>query len=507
MKVLTKSVLAVAAFVGLSAAPACQPAFPGVENSQQLRVTITGGDVGAPDRRLPIAFAMSAPTTFTVRIEAIDANGDVDTSFNGYVRASAEPGAVFALSGPHTDGRNALLSHGVADGIQIGVVEAYGDARLVIEDVGYVPVDPLANPPPECANGIDDNHNGKIDYPTDPGCYAANDNTEDGGTYATAVSDSIYFEYPRIADVRGVAIGGSTTPFENQQVEIDTAWVAPNHGGGVVVTGLGASGFFATDLSDFRPATAPDSSSFTSVYAYTYTAPPIMLPCDRLITFGGTASEFFGFTEMNYPTWSLEEWDPTVRPCLVPDPVVYDASQVEDTSALIRQEAALVRVGRDDKAKTTIHVSLDFGAGLVNQTNYAATPEASDCDYNGDGKIDYTAGNPEDLCSTACTANPECTEYSGYLAESQFRIVVVTNGGKGSIYADATADATFNPPDYRGKEMGAFTGNLVYFSGGSTFTITARCSDDIVTDPNKPALPSSKACVVARNAAELTNAN
>jgi hypothetical protein len=45
-----------------------------------------------------------------------------------------------------------------------------------------------------------------------------------------------------------------------------------------------------------------------------------MRACDRLRTFGGTTADFHGFTEVNYPTWQLEEWDPTQRPCLIPEP-------------------------------------------------------------------------------------------------------------------------------------------------------------------------------------------
>jgi hypothetical protein len=526
---MTRSLLVLAAFVGLAAAPACQPAFPGIESSQQLSVTITSGATGSPEGRLLISF--STPAVFTVDIQALDANGVVDKSFNGFVRASAVPGAVQSVTGPKADGRNVQLVNGEAKGIQIAVVEAYGDARIQIEDVGYVPADPLRVPPPECADGIDNNHNGKIDYPTDPGCYAANDDTEEGGTYAAAVSTNIYFQYPRIADVRGVAFGGSTTPFPNQQVQINTGWLAPNAPYGVVVTGVGSAGFYVTDLGDLR--------GYTSIYAYTYAAPAIMLPCDRLITFGGTAGEFYGFAEMNYPTWSLEEWDPTVRPCLVPEPVVYLASDLSLTSALIAQEAALVRIAKSSTTSgttvvsTAIHVGADFGPGLVDQKTYMPDAAHSDCDYNGDGKIDYTAGGAEDLCATACTADVECTEYSGYLTENQFRIVVVTttttptgsNMATGSITADASADASFIPTAHRGLSLGGFTGNLIYFSGGTTFTIQARCADDVIVSENQTPFPSScderesggilvqkdpkchAACVVARNATSITNAN
>jgi hypothetical protein len=337
-----------------------------------------------------------------------------------------------------------------------------------------------------------------------------------------------------VADVRGVFNGG-TTPFVNQQVEMSTGWVAPGAPGGIVVTGVGAAGFYVTDIS------APPKGypvGFNSVYAYTYTAPPIMLPCDRLITFGGTAGEFYGFTELNYPTWSLEEWDPVIRPCLIPDPLLLTAVQLPpnghgatgDLTTLLKYEAALVQVAAGVRTSggvtttTTLHVGKHFGPTLVPITPmgqkgcataggcYIPDDTSSDCDYNGDGKIEYVVGTPEDLCSTACTADVECSEYSNYLSQAQFRVVVVEESGgattaTGAIQVSASADASFVPTQNAGKGLGGFTGNLIYFSGGSQFTIVARCSDDIVTDPKKSPLPPSKACVVQRNAADQTNAN
>ena len=68
---------------------------------------------------------------------------------------------------------------------------AYGNTRIWAEDLGYVPADPAGSPPPQCSNGKDDNGNGLIDFPADPGCAFANDDTEDGGTYAAGVSQAI----------------------------------------------------------------------------------------------------------------------------------------------------------------------------------------------------------------------------------------------------------------------------------------------------------------------------
>ena len=71
---------------------------------------------------------------------------------------------------------------------------------------------------------------------------------------------------------------------------------------------------------NFYGGTANGNAGFNSVFAFNFNAPPRMRTCDRIKSYGGTANEFFGFTQMNYPTWTLEEWDPARRACLVPEP-------------------------------------------------------------------------------------------------------------------------------------------------------------------------------------------
>jgi len=492
--------------LGVAATPSCQPSFPTEIQGRELSLTLaTGAAVGSPSARLPITF--TTPTVFSVNVAALDQNGNVDPTFNGYVRFSVEPGAVTTVTSPVAVGRNVLLKNGVASDVGVSIVGAYGDARIWVEDLGYQPVDPAGVPLdgggvrlPQCANGVDDNHNGLIDYPADPGCYAADDDSEDGGSYAGASTSVIYFAYPRIADVQGVNNLGAGTPFPNEQVQINTMWngTSANTRYGVVVNGVSSSGFFLTDISPPAPGDPP---GYNSVYAYNYTAPPLMNVCDRLMAFGGTAAEFYGFVEINYPTWSLEQWDPTVRPCLVPEPALLTIAQINGTSAqtkyLAPLEAGLVRVPADDGS--TIHVASLLGPGLIPYTITDAGPvtigtitaDATSCDYEGTGKIDFENA-AEAACEAACTANVECSEYTQYASESQFQIVVSNATGTQAVQitGDGAASPSFNPVQMRGQPLKAFTGVLTYFSGGSQFTIQARCADDIVA-PGGTVLPSS----------------
>jgi len=63
------------------------------------------------------------------------------------------------------------------------------------------------------------------------------------------------------------------------------------------------------------------------------------------------------------------------------------------------------------------------------------------------------------------------------------------------MQANASTVAVFNASDMRGKQLKSFSGTLRYFSGGSQFTIEARCPDDVIVDLNKEPFPSDQACV------------
>jgi hypothetical protein len=437
---------------------------------------------------------------------------------------------VESISGPNTNGRNVLLVDGVADNVVVQLLAAYGDTRLWVEDLGYIPADPARTPPPQCSNGIDDNHNDLIDYPADPGCAYANDDSENGGTYAAGVTDPIHYYVPRIADVNGGPEGGTGgTPFPNEQVTVDTGYRGNgNYDFSVIVTRISSSGFYLTDISE----DAPGGVGFGSVFAYNFSAPPNMRQCDRIRSFGGTAADYYGFTEMNYPTWELEEWNPATRGCGIPEPhlLAQDCTGANDcylisggSATLLTVDAALVRIQtiapvvdatqnppKLVKSGSQIHIGAHFGPGYPTGPDYLPSADATNCDFNGDGKIDRTTGSPELTCDNACEADIECSEYSNYESQNQFNFVVEGLGVPGTngqptvlgtpitIQGDGSSDAEFNPVLLKGQTIGSFTGALLYFSGGAQFTIQARCADDVVTSPTGSPIPSDTACVHAR---------
>jgi hypothetical protein len=490
--------------IGLAAAvvPACQGDFSTLGASKRLVVVITHGDTGSLDRRLPLSVA--TPTPFTLHIEALQTDGTQDSSFNGFVRISAKPGTVSDLNV-----RNVQLKNGVIDGVVVPVVASFGDAHLWAEDLGYEPVSPASSPPPQCSDGIDNNGNGFIDYPADPGCYSPVDNTEDLGTYATGISDALHFARPRVADVRGFdpANGGNgnATAFPHEQVNVDTGWRGgTSYAFSTVVIAVTAAGFLAQDIqNDLSPA-----PGYGGVYAYNFSSPPFMRVCDRLQTLGGTSSDFYGYTELNYPTWQLEYWDPTQRPCLVPEPTVAGTADLNNNNRLWQLEATLVRVLT--AGTVSAHIASHFGPDFVPLVNGAYVPgtNASNCDFNRNGKVDFTDPT-ESLCADACVGSAaaaptdyECSEYSAYLAQNDFELIVkdAANASSARIQANASTAPAFNPVGTRGTTIKSFTGTLAYFSGGTQFTVQARCQDDVVADLNAPPLTSDVACVHPRTA-------
>ncbi|WP_394841660.1 hypothetical protein LZC95_31880 [Pendulispora brunnea] len=512
------------AFVPLVLGMGCSDGFGELKSNERLTVTLVNGERGTKLARVPIALA--DPARLTVKVEAYRADGSPNTDFTGYVRLSIKPGTVKDLAGPNVVGRNVRLINGVADDVTLGVVGSYGDTRIWAEDMGYFPVDPNVDPPPQCSDGKDNDGDGDIDFPADPGCAFANDDSEDGGTLATGVSPILYFAYPRVRDVRGVSQGGSATSFPHEQVQIDTGYRPEDNSFefSLVVTRIATDGFYVTDLNpkDF-------GQGFHSLFAFNFSAPARLGVCDRLTALAGTASDFFGFTELGFPTWGVETWDqdawlnklPGARPCMVPEPFVFSAKTAspDDTNTKFQQIAALVRAWTGDvpapeestEPKTHAHtltVASHFGSGFPKAPSYAPKDDASNCDLNGDGSVDFNT-NPEKACAAACDKDVQCSEWSTYAARGDFRLVLhdgdtripagTTRDAK--IQANASTVSAFNAAEMRGKPIKSFTGTLRYFSGGSQFTIEARCPDDIVVGLDKRALRSDEACL-ARTTSE-----
>ena len=488
-------------------------------------------------------------------IQATTPTGEPATDFNGYVRLSLVPGTVVAVTSTTNtySGRNILLQGGQASGVVQGTA-VYGPARLWVEDLGYVPAP--SGVTPQCSNGLDDNDNGLIDYPADPGCYYADDDTEDGGTYSAGVSPAVEYALPLISDVRGAIpgptptcstsascganqtcnaggqctcgttadcvsgvcaggvciaalTGGARTPYPNEGIQIAAS--DPEY---LVVTRVASSGFYVTDVGPKAVA-----RGYNSLYAFNFSTPVNLQVCDRITSLSGTTTDFYGFTQLGFPsftnTYTILAADAGpidagvgLPGCQVPDPTVlvpswlYNGAGSKDNTAalLYPYEAALVRL-------VGFTIAKHFGPNLAYSNNFG--PGQSNCDFNGDGEIDYTCiatGEPgcEGTCATTCDDDPDCSEYTAFATRSQFK---VAKGGF-MIEVDASTVSTFDPQSNAGLTIPYFTGSLTEFSGGSlNWTVEVRCADDLVCPAalgcaTQQTIPSTAACVSPRTASD-----
>jgi hypothetical protein len=429
---------------------------------------VNGGNLPMSDAPLP-ANKGDSEETWNFEIEARSPYGE-PVSMDGEVRLSVEPGVVVNVTGDGATGRNIPLVDGKAKGAAT-VTAVYGAARLWVEDLGYVPV-PLAEKP-SCSNGKDDNGDGLIDFPADPGCAFADDSTEEGGTFAAGTSQPVYYSLPRLNDIQG---NGATTPYPYEAVQIETQGSLP-----VVVTRVASDGFYVTDLSK-------QAEGYNHIFAFNFSAPVGMRVCDQLTYLSGTVVEFFGFTELSFPSFKLNRIEVDDQCELMPTPTLLDAVIIGDPKAMEKLESSLTRI-------EGFTIGTHFGPKPV--VNLKPDEEHSNCDLNGDGQVDFENAM-EGQCSDNCAIDKECTEWTSYSARGNYKVY---SGGT-QIQINTGTASEFDPVANKGQTLTAVTGTLRNFSGGSlNWTIETRCPDDLLCTTAgcaKEDMPSTKACIRPR---------
>ncbi len=420
-----------------------------------------------PGANNPLPLTQGTPVEMIIDIEAQKEDGSIDKSFTGFVRVSSDPGAVLQVKGPGATGRNAFVKDGVAKGVDVLVRNPRGPTRIWVEDIGYTPADPFK--PPACADGKDNDGDGLIDYPEDPGCAFANDDTETSGQFAAGVSQPIYFALPRLADVQGL---GASTPYPEEGIEVMTA--APAN---LIVTRVAAQGFYASDVTETR--------GFGHIFAFTFSTPGGIRVCDHLTQLSGTAADFFGFTELSFPSYEVDPWQNAhdSGKCQVPAPQLIDSTTAGDDSVLEKVESGLVWV-------QNATIGSFFGPKPAVKNVFG--PDQSNCDLNNSGAVDFT-DPAESSCANACAADARCVEWTGYVSRGNYRVNLQ---GGASIQINTSTISGFDPVAMRGVTLPAVTGTLRNFSGGSlNWTIETRCIDDLVCGTDA----TSKSQLACRN--------
>lgn len=497
-----------ATFLLLALAPACggETQAPDLGPSTfKVTVTAINGDTSLPTRESPLPANHGDTTeTWDFTIEARKSTGEL-VAFDGYVGLSTSTGAVDGVTGEGASGRNILLEGGKGGGRAL-VKGMYGPTRLWATDLGYLPATPGKKP--ACSDGVDDDKDGLIDYPADPGCAFADDDSEEGGTFSAGASVPVEYALPKITDVRGYSAKTPTpsgTPYAYNAVEINTT--APQT---VIVTRVASDGFYVTDI-----APAEMASGFNSVFAFNFSTPANLRVCDRITYLAGTANDFFGFTELNFPSYQPSYFLEGQGTCQVPEPAVILTDKpstcqvdadcannlcksgqcaltiINDAVRMQRLQSSLVRL-------ENVTVAKNFGPGLAHNNVFSG--DASSCDFNGDGQVDFLAQD-EGSCSEVCDADPDCSEWTAFSARGD---VKVSRGSASSIIKiNVSTVSGFDPVAARGQQLTAITGTMRKFSGGTlNWTVETRCADDLVCDlPGcgaKQAISSQTACVELR---------
>ena len=130
-----------------------------------------------------------------------------------------------------------------------------------------------------------------------------NDGSERPGSHSVGVSEPIRFANPRLSDSQGC---GPLPLLQQQVVTVDR--------GEMYVTAVTADGFYVSDFSYIRGGCEPGSPCCTGgryahMFAYNFNTPYGMRVCDRLAAVSGTVADFYGFTEMNFPSWVMYDVD------------------------------------------------------------------------------------------------------------------------------------------------------------------------------------------------------
>ena len=190
----------------------------------------------------------TAPRTFTLDVEAVDLEGAPADWFEGEVNLDLAPRGRLAQG----QARTVTLSKGKAEGIVVQVQRVHGDSNIWIEDRGT---------------------------------------NEKPGSYATGLSPTIHVSHPTLHDVSETEnIAGSALDGDFVQINAD--------GRRLVVTGIAVDGFYLSDIDE-------PTDSFNAIFAHTHSRPRGVVQGDLITEIIGTVEEFYGFTELGFPTYKV----------------------------------------------------------------------------------------------------------------------------------------------------------------------------------------------------------
>lgn len=224
--------------------------------------------------------------------------------------------------------------------------------------------------------------------------WAGDEGDKDSSTgrtpsYATGVSEAIHYAFPTIREMNEI----DDHETNNLAGEFAELRVSDRN---VIVTVIGANGFWVTDTDD-------EPGTWNSLYVYSFSKPQGIWEGARLTTLMGNTQEYLATTQLSFPVY-LPDGD-LVKP--LPEAIELDPSSPCDNDVMEGMEGSLVSVSD------------------------ASVPS------------DFTSGSED---------------WSDYLEYGQWPLSIGDGGCP--VYADSTTVPGFDPTTQAGQEIGTVTGML-----------------------------------------------
>jgi len=286
---------------------ACVETREPITGTQSLRVELVSPSPGSVTNRLP-----DTSRTVTVNVTALDADGNVDTTYNNAVQVyvnflgtltpylGGTPLAVIAMNG------------GTATNQTINLPPVFGPTTLWLDDGADV------NP-----------------------------------TYASGASPVLWYRDPYIQDIQRptdeMALNAlSASPLELKQVTVHASRYGAD--GRLVVTSVFAQGYTVSDVQ-CGPGGAPPCTTGDYDHKMVFSFSAARDERFRLIKegqlidgFAGGVSEFNGLTEIGFPQTFVDADTADVNPAREPAPATFDAMWFTNKYMFERNEAAPIAV-------------------------------------------------------------------------------------------------------------------------------------------------------------------
>lgn len=332
-----------------AAAGGCVEKRPGVEGTTSLRVVlISPTDPGSFDNRLQFD-----ARDVTLRVEALDAQGELDTTLTGdldlYVHylGSLTPGL------DETPLTTIAMTSGTTGEVTVTLPNTYGPTFLWVEHF-----------------------------------------SGDNPTFATGTSSTLWYRNAYLEDIsrpedEGALDALERSPLEAKEIEVDASRYGAS--GRMVVTGVYAQGYTLSDVScaDENGTPPCTTGDYDSVFVFSFSRPENTTGDDvvrgQIVDkLTGAVSEFNGLTEVNFPETFIS--DQTADEAMVPEPLVLQSSWLNTRIELERAESSLVSVVNaelcplDDDYETYAQWKLDLGQGCGRPVNVISKGVATDFD-------------------------------------------------------------------------------------------------------------------------------